>query len=87
MTDDFKELKDMLLGLLQLGMNRAKLEAALFERHLQRVRKAKTRSDLEKTIVLFCHDIDQINGVNAAVAQRLEAAIRMLKGESDPYVA
>jgi len=87
MTDDFKELKDLLLGLLQLGMNRAKLEAAVFERHLQRVRTAKTRSDLEKTIVLFCHDIDSMRSFNATVENRLESVLRTLKGESDPYVA
>jgi len=87
MSDDFKELKDLLLGLLQIGMKRAKLEAAMFGRHLEQVKQAKTRSDLEKTIVLFCHDIDQMNSVNATVDTRLKSMLRMLKGEADPYVA
>jgi len=87
MTDDFKELKVLLLGLLTLGMNRARLEATVFERHLQRVRKAKTRSDLEKTIVLFCHDIDKIGSVNVQISSSLESMLRRLKGERDPYVA
>jgi len=87
MSDDFKELKDLLLGLMRVGMNRAKLETAMFERHLQQVRSAKTRSDLEKTIALFCHDIDQMNRVNATVENRLKSMLRTLKGEADPYVA
>jgi len=87
MNDDFKVMRDWLLRLFEIGMNRAKLEVAMFERHLKQVRTAKTRNDLEKTIVLFCHSIDQMNSVNATVATRLESVLRTLKGESDPYVA
>jgi len=86
MTDDFKTLQEILTSLLRLVTRRAELERTMFQRSLERIQKAKTRSDLEKAFALFCHDIDSMNSINATVYQHLDAVLKALRVESDPYV-